>query len=61
MVEYIKQLIRKMKQENNLSSAYLTPVRKELERLDPRDFEPQVQHDVLCAPALDQSRSLWLS
>lgn len=47
MVEYIKQLIRKIKQENDLSRAYLVAVREELERLDPRDFEPQVQHEVV--------------
>jgi hypothetical protein len=45
MVEYIKQLIAKIKRENAYSHSYLAALHRELGRVDPRDFEPQVQHE----------------
>ena len=47
MVNYIKNYVLQMLQKNNLSMVYLKALREEWNRLDPRDFEPGIQHEVV--------------
>lgn len=47
MVEYLKNYIRKIQTENNLAREWIVTVKTELERFDPRDFEPSVQHEIV--------------
>lgn len=46
MAEYIKNLIKKIREEKHIPQEYVALVANEFQRLDPRDFEPEVQHEV---------------
>jgi hypothetical protein len=45
MVEYIKNYILEVQRQNLYYVKYVRAVLSELDRLDPRDFEPKYQHD----------------
>jgi hypothetical protein len=49
MVEYIKNYILELQNKNLYAVKYVRAVITELERLDPRDFEPKYQHDLVRA------------
>lgn len=47
MIEYLKNYIAKYREPGSRPSDYLMGLHQELMRLDPRDFEPHVQHEVM--------------
>lgn len=47
MVEYLKNYIKKIQTDNHLAREWIVAVKTELERFDPRDFEPGVQHEIV--------------
>jgi len=47
MTNYIKLYVRRMIEQEAFSAGHFQELGKELNRLDPRDFDPQAQHEVV--------------